>query len=88
MSDTDLFGTNLYPSGSTQVPAGILAVQHPLYLADKILKIKVTEDMVHVTLGWEAPSGQVSPQLTVILPKTFAKQLAIQIASGVNSQAG
>ena len=88
MSDADPFGTNTFIAANNPMPPGILALQHPLYLADKILKIKVTEDLVHVTLGWEAPSGQISPQLTVILPKTFAKQLATQIASGIDSQVG
>ena len=88
MSNADPFGTNALIAASDPMPSGILAVQHPLYLTDKILKIKVTEDLVHVTLGWEAPSGQISPQLTVILPKTFAKQLAIQIAMGIDSQVG
>jgi len=60
-----------------------LAIGHSLVTPDQLLRVKVSEHQIQVTIGWETPQDALLPLTTLLLTPTFARELAEALSSAV-----
>lgn len=71
----------------TPEDAAALHAPHPIFIADRILKLNIGPFMSSVTFGNPVPAGQVMPASTVTLPTDRLLAVAEAIVAGIKGQA-
>jgi hypothetical protein len=55
-------------------------MQHNLMFFDQILEIKDKGEQVQASIAWEMPNGSITQPVTMIMTRSFAKELAKKLS--------